>query len=505
MAPASKSRRQQPAPSSSSSPASNITKDGHVLRKGNCSEKACGLEAGCVQQGDSYMCVCPHEGRPTVDLHCPRKTVTDQPKPFVVIPPTEQNKTTSNSSTQATDGVLAGIFGMFISDTKLIIILLLIILACCIFMYLSCRRKMQRSLEEKSKGITLVTPVTLTKGIINADRFANNPGYLGGDPCHLSLPLISRDNVRFNNIIGEGCFGKVFKGELVKDDDTIEIVAIKVLKNSASKEAEEDFMREVEIMSSFQHKNILSLLGVALKEQNKSPWMVFEFMPFGDLTEVLRSNSKHFRRPDSNVPLLSKESLLSIATQIASGMKYLAGQHFVHRDLACRNCLVGDNLTVKIADFGMSRDVYTCDYYKIGGSRLLPVRWMSPESVTYGRFTLESDIWSFGVVLWEIYSLGKQPYFGHSNEEVVKLILQGIMLIPPEDCPPFICELMRSCWKTEPRDRINFIELHEKLLNENNNNRTPSEFTIASDCLEVDGYLSPNPRPPHDYLQPLPD
>lgn len=87
----------------------------------------------------------------------------------------------------------------------------------------------------------------------------------------------------------------------------------------------------------------------------------------------------------------------------------------------------------------------------------------------------------------------------------MKLILQGIMLIPPEDCPPFICDLMKSCWKTEPRDRINFSELYEKLLSADNNNRSVSEFTIASDCLEVEGYLSPNPRPPHDYIQPLPD
>ncbi|CAG2060043.1 unnamed protein product, partial [Timema podura] len=112
------------------------------------------------------------------------------------------------------------------------------------------------------------------------------------------------------------------------------------------------------------------------------------------------------------------DSLLSVALQISAGMCYLASQRFVHRDLACRNCLVGSGLTVKIADFGMSRDIYTCDYYKIGGSRLLPVRWMSPESVLYGRFTLESDVWSYGVVLWEIYSMGKQPYYGHSNEEV---------------------------------------------------------------------------------------
>lgn len=101
--------------------------------------------------------------------------------------------------------------------------------------------------------------------------------------------------------------------------------------------------------------------------------------------------------------------------------------------------------------------------FQIGGSRLLPVRWMSPESVVYGRFTLESDIWSYGVVLWEIYSYGKQPYYGHSNEEVVKLILDGVMLIPPLECPSVIIELMKNCWKTEPRHRITFPNICDKL------------------------------------------
>ncbi|KAK9712994.1 Cytochrome P450 [Popillia japonica] len=250
--------------------------------------------------------------------------------------------------------------------------------------------------------------------------------------------------------------------ELQSEADVTEVVAIKVLKETATREAEEDFLREVDIMSAFRHSNILSLLGVVLRDAGVSPMMVFEYMPHGDLAEVLRAQKKR-HATEENVPILTSKDLLSIALQIASGMRYLAAQRFVHRDLACRNCLVSAGPTVKIADFGMSRDVYTCDYYKIGGSRLLPVRWMSPESVIYGRFTLESDIWSYGVILWEIYSFGKQPYYGHTNEEVVKLILEGIMLIPPEDTPSLICELMQLCWKTEPRDRIRFSDIYAKL------------------------------------------
>ncbi|GFQ82640.1 NT-3 growth factor receptor [Trichonephila clavata] len=193
-------------------------------------------------------------------------------------------------------------------------------------------------------------------------------------------------------------------------------------------------------------------------------------------------------------------------------MAYLSSQHFVHRDLASRNCLVGDILSVKISDFGMSRDIYTSDYYKdavvgyrkdstilpetkisskegsgyylvvpnwsdlpqlsntignhhvkVGGSRMLPIRWMAPESITYGKFSLESDVWAYGVVLWEIFTVGKQPYYGHSNDEVVKLILQGILLSPPENSPPFIYSLMAGCWKTEVKDRLTFPEVYDMI------------------------------------------
>lgn len=229
-------------------------------------------------------------------------------------------------------------------------------------------------------------------------------------------------------------------------------------------------------------------------------------------------------------------------------MRYLAAQRFVHNDLACRNCLVGSELTVKIADFGMSRDIYTCDYYRIGGSKPVPLRWMSPESVMYRRFTLESDVWSYGVVLWEIYSLGKQPYYGLNNEEVVKLILQGIMLIPPDGCPGFICDLMRACWKSEPKDRIKFPEIYDRLKKAyedkefdrpsaasippppppplppsiTNSNMTlsdasgislprPPVFPIShfqserEELLDSDNYLAPQAAIVNEYLQPLPD
>ncbi|EFX87321.1 hypothetical protein DAPPUDRAFT_4188, partial [Daphnia pulex] len=241
-------------------------------------------------------------------------------------------------------------------------------------------------------------------------------------------------------------------------------VAVKVLKAAAGPAAQEDLLQEAEIMVSFSHPNILSLKGIP----NIGPWLVFEYMALGDLAQLLRSANGNLFAKTKTAHCLNQEDLHSIAAQIADGMAYLSSQHFVHRDLACRNCLVGERprgggLAVKISDFGMSRDVYTCDYYKIGGSRMLPVRWMAPESILYGKFTLESDVWSFGVVLWEVFALGVQPYYGHSNEQVVKLILQGILLTPPSSAPPLICQLLNGCWKTQPGDRLTFAEIHSKL------------------------------------------
>jgi len=143
-------------------------------------------------------------------------------------------------------------------------------------------------------------------------------------------------------------------------------------------------------------------------------------------------------------------------------MEYLASHHYVHRDLAARNCLVGDNLSVKISDFGLSRDVYAADYYRIQSKSLLPVRWMPPEGILYGKFTTASDVWSFGVVLWEIYSYGLQPYYGYSNQEVIEMIRSRQLLPCPEDCPSRMYAFMVECWHEVPTRRPSFAEIHSR-------------------------------------------
>ncbi|XP_062567366.1 tyrosine-protein kinase transmembrane receptor Ror-like isoform X3 [Saccostrea cucullata] len=305
--------------------------------------------------------------------------------------------------------------------------------------------------------------------LLDRMNFVNkNPTYFmtsqeKSDEKKVSIKEIPFERVKIIETVGEGAFGHVYKGlYYTQDCPSAKDVAVKILKEGVSNEVKEDFEREVEIMSNFNHDNILSLLGVITKDIGDTPYMIFEYMVHGDLAELLRRNDPVMRKSENDFKL-KKADLIDVALQIANGMKYLTSQHFVHRDLATRNCLVGDDLTVKISDFGMARDVYTHDYYKIGGSRMLPVRWMSPESVKYGCFTNESDIWAYGVVLWEIYSYGRQPYYGHSNEEVVRFLDEGILLQRSEECPDTVYHIMLSCWKTDPKERHSFCRIHKHL------------------------------------------
>ena len=278
------------------------------------------------------------------------------------------------------------------------------------------------------------------------------------------VPLQS---IRFMQELGEGAFGKVYQGELMGIiGPGASLVAIKTLKPGANQKPRNDFQREADLMTDLRHPNIVCLIGVSFQEDPQC--MIFEHMAHGDLHEFLITHSPNIDS-DASEPCMEDSNVLSptdmsfIAIQIAAGMEYLAGHHYVHRDLAARNCLVGENLTVKISDFGLSRDIYAADYYRVQSKSLLPVRWMPPESILYGKFTTESDVWSFGVVLWEIYSYGLQPYYGYSNQEVIEMIRSRQLLPCPEDCPSRMYAFMVECWHEVPNRRPTFAEIHNRL------------------------------------------
>ena len=284
-------------------------------------------------------------------------------------------------------------------------------------------------------------------------------------PRAREFPITS---VRFNQELGEGAFGKVYRGELggiIGGCSTL--VAIKTLRSGATTKIKQDFQREIEMCTELRHPNIVCLLGVQIKEDPLC--MIFEYLSQGDLHEFLGSHSPKMDVSDDDLSIqdrcLDPADMSFIAIQIAAGMEYLAGRNYVHRDLAARNCLVGENLTIKISDFGLARDVYAADYYRVQTTieSLLPLRWMSAESMLYGRFTTESDVWSYGVLLWEIYSFGLQPYYGYSNQEVIEMIRSRQLLPCPEDCPSRMYAFMVECWHELASRRPSFSEIHARL------------------------------------------
>lgn len=295
----------------------------------------------------------------------------------------------------------------------------------------------------------------------------------------VKLPEFPWQNIFYIKDLGQGHFGIVVQAEVTGLEPGRERspVAIKVLKEGASTQAKKEFFKEANLMNTFDHPNILKLLGVCIDQEPLC--MIFEFMELGDLNMFLRQNSPDRLLAGSNPPLnrcgkpvkttVSTQQLVCMAMDIAAGLDYLAQNHFVHRDLATRNCLVSRNLQVRISDFGLSQDIYTTDYFKMGDTELLPIRWMPPEAILYAKFTVESDIWSFGVVLWEIFSFGIQPYFSMTNEEVVHHVRSGNVMNCPENCPQVIYDLMLDCWVMEPTGRPKAGEIHAGLQRWNPN------------------------------------
>ncbi|XP_056670625.1 high affinity nerve growth factor receptor [Monodelphis domestica] len=300
------------------------------------------------------------------------------------------------------------------------------------------------------------------KGAGLQGHIIENPQYFS-DAC---VHHIKRRDIVLKWELGEGAFGKVFLAEchnLLPEQDKM-LVAVKALKE-VSESARQDFQREAELLTVLQHQHIVRFFGVCT--EGRPLLMVFEYMKHGDLNRFLRSHGPDAKILANGVGTapgpLGLGQLLAVAGQVAAGMVYLASLHFVHRDLATRNCLVGQGLVVKIGDFGMSRDIYSTDYYRVGGRTMLPIRWMPPESILYRKFTTESDVWSFGVLLWEIFTYGKQPWYQLSNTEAIECITQGRELERPRACPPEVYAIMRGCWQREPQQRHSIKDIHARL------------------------------------------
>ncbi|XP_058484720.1 insulin-like growth factor 1b receptor [Solea solea] len=307
----------------------------------------------------------------------------------------------------------------------------------------------------------------------NSDRLGNGVLYASVNPEYFSAAEmyvpdeweVAREKICLSRELGQGSFGMVYEGlakGVVKDEPETR-VAIKTVNESASMRERIEFLNEASVMKEFNCHHVVRLLGVV--SQGQPTLVIMELMTRGDLKSYLRSlRPKEQQWSSLSLPPLKK--MLQMAGQIADGMAYLNANKFVHRDLAARNCMVAEDFAVKIGDFGMTRDIYETDYYRKGGKGLLPVRWMSPESLKDGVFTTNSDVWSFGVVLWEIATLSEQPYQGLSNEQVLRFVMEGGLLDKPQNCPDMLFELMRMCWQYNPKMRPSFVEIISSLKDE---------------------------------------
>ncbi|XP_076317469.1 proto-oncogene tyrosine-protein kinase ROS-like isoform X2 [Tachypleus tridentatus] len=305
------------------------------------------------------------------------------------------------------------------------------------------------------------------------------------------LPQIRREQIVLTKFLGSGAFGEVFEGvahDLEGEGSAPTKVAIKTLRKGATDQEKGEFLKEAKLMSNFKHEHILQLLGICL--DNNPNFIIMELMEGGDLLSYLRSNrNAHLfgRNP------LTMTDLLGICIDVARGCVYLEEMHFVHRDLAARNCLVSShdplNRHVKIGDFGLARDIYKNDYYRKEGEGLLPVRWMAPESLMDGVFTNQSDVWAFGVLLWEVLTLGQQPYPARTNLEVLHYVRNRGRLDRPDNCHEDLHQLMLWCWSYDPLGRPNFGECLEVLIDLQNKG---DETTTAVNTVHNHHYMAQN-------------
>uniref|UniRef100_A0A665TTS2 receptor protein-tyrosine kinase n=1 Tax=Echeneis naucrates TaxID=173247 RepID=A0A665TTS2_ECHNA len=261
---------------------------------------------------------------------------------------------------------------------------------------------------------------------------------------------IDVSTVKIEEVIGAGEFGEVYKGRLKLPGKREIYVAIKTLKAGYVEKQRRDFLSEASIMGQFDHPNIIRLEGVVTK--SRPVMIVTEFMENGALDSFLRQNDGQF----------TVIQLVGMMRGISAGMKYLSEINYVHRDLAARNILVNSNLVCKVSDFGLSRylqdDTSDPSYTSSLGGKI-PVRWTAPEAIAYRKFTSASDVWSYGIVMWEVMSFGERPYWDMSNQDVINAIEQDYRLPPPMDCPSALHQLMLDCWQKDRNVRPRFTDI----------------------------------------------
>ncbi|XP_075606362.1 protein-tyrosine kinase 2-beta isoform X2 [Balearica regulorum gibbericeps] len=331
---------------------------------------------------------------------------------------------------------------------------------------------------------------------VDSDIYAEIPDESSRPRSGVQHYGISREDVTLGRILGEGFFGEVYEGIYTTPKGERVNVAVKTCKKDCSPENKDKFLSEAVLMKKLDHHHIVKLIGIAEEEPT---WIIMELCPYGELGQYLEQN-KH---------CLAVPTLILYVLQISKALAYLEAINCVHRDIAVRNVLVASPDCVKLGDFGLSRYIEDEEYYKASITRL-PIKWMSPESINFRRFTTASDVWMFAVCMWEILSYGKQPFFWLENKDVIGVLERGDRLPKPDLCPPVLYTLMTRCWDYDPSERPKFkdlvcslsdIYLMEKELakeQERNNRHRPPKI------MEPPSFQEPPPKPSRPRYKPPP-
>lgn len=326
------------------------------------------------------------------------------------------------------------------------------------------------------------------------ERYAPIPGESSSNAASASIAAASfswreipRHLLTLGKVLGEGQFGMVVKGELTEEDGRIVPCAVKKLKRSATESDFKDLLNELEIMSSVgNHPNLVNLIGACSVD---GPLMILvEFAEHGNLLHYLRERRKQNYEDMNEYTLeIGSSERLRIACDVSDGMNHLATMKCAHRDLAARNILLAEEMVAKVSDFGLSRDIYTDDVYEKKTAGKLPAKWMAVESLEQGIYTSQSDIWSFGVLLWEIETGGCAPYAGMVFSELLEKLKAGSRLEKPRYCSDSLYGVMLRCWNANPKTRPTFEELSEEL---HRMHRQPTDYLIAEDFKIEPDYVN---------------
>ncbi|CAL2051298.1 hypothetical protein CAEBREN_22796 [Caenorhabditis brenneri] len=332
------------------------------------------------------------------------------------------------------------------------------IIACAlaVFIFFWCRKRRRQNRNP--------FPMPFTKKVNDYETQLDSPAYSINDPW-----LLDKNNLEINysKKLGSGAFCNVFKGKINGEAPVSTIhpgqrtqqlrdcpVAVKMLPSFADDAARSDFMQEINFMKSLAyHPHLVSMLGFVA--DRKSPYLLVEFCEHGDLLHMIRNRKQEIiDGPNGNIDGLKIKDLLMFSWQISNGLEYLNNIGCIHRDIAARNVLVDSSNTCKIGDFGLCRLTDSLLYTARGGR--LPLKWMAPESLSSYEYSFKSDVWSYGVLLWELFSLGEVPYAEVQTTELLQTHRSGKRLLKPEYCPEEIYDVMRSCWQELPDDRPAF-------------------------------------------------